>query len=184
MSTRVPSPVRVVILALAVLALSSADSLAQTVPDRQGFTLLLDVGAGIQHDTAVESTAIGLAGVNLGIGGFVTPDLAIMGRISTTTGTHEVETFFGDVDFTQISGVVGAVVQYWPSDRVNVEVGGGSGLWTTEGDSDTGLGLILGAGFTVFNRGKHNLQIGVEYLPVFTDGAIHNFGITFGYQLL
>jgi hypothetical protein len=53
-----------------------------------------------------------------------------------------------------------------------------------EGEADRGLGLILAAAFTVFNRGKHNLQVGVEYAPAFTEpGAVHNFGITFGYQL-
>jgi hypothetical protein len=45
--------------------------------------------------------------------------------------------------------------------------------------------LILGAGVTIFNRGKHNLQLGVQYSPAFTDpGTVHNMGFTFGYQFL
>ena len=41
-------------------------------------------------------------------------------------------------------------------------------------------------GVTVFNHGKHNLQVGVEYAPAFTDlvGTINNIGFTFGYQFL
>ena len=41
----------------------------------------------------------------------------------------------------------------------------------------------LGAGYSIFNRGKHNVQLGVHYTPAFTDpGTVHNFGFTFGYQ--
>ena len=38
---------------------------------------------------------------------------------------------------------------------------------------------------TIFNRGKHNIQVGVEYAPAFTDsGTVNNLGFTFGYQFL
>jgi len=47
------------------------------------------------------------------------------------------------------------------------------------------FGLLFGAAVTVFNRGKHNLQFGVQYTPAFTKpGTIHNVGFTFGYQFL
>jgi hypothetical protein len=47
----------------------------------------------------------------------------------------------------------------------------------------TALEVRLGAGFSVFNRGKHNLQVGFQYAPAFTDpGTVHSIGFTFGYQ--
>ena len=139
----------------------------------------MNLGVGIQSDTAVEESAVGLAGLNLGVGGFFKPNLAILGRFSGTNVNYE--TPFGD--FGQVSGVLGGTLQYWTSDKLYVEGGAGMGLWNADGDSERGLGLILGAGYTVWNRGKHNLQVGVEYAPVFTENAVHNFGITFGYQL-
>ena len=77
-------------------------------------------------------------------------------------------------------------LQYWVSDRLNLEGGAGFGFRTGNYTlSDGGFGLILGAGVPIFNRGKHNLQFGVQYAPAFTDpGTVHNIGFTFGYQFL
>jgi len=145
-------------------------------PSRGGFTILVNLGLGIQNDTYLEETATGLAGANLGIGAFLTPKLAILGRFSGSNVTY-------DAGFGQVSGVFGATVQYWASDRVIVEGGAGSGFWSSEGEKNSGFGLIVGASAVVFTRGKHNLLVGVEYAPAFTDpGSVHNFGITFGYQ--
>lgn len=141
---------------------------------------MVNLGAGIQNDTGIEETAVGLAGANLGLGGFVTPNLAIMARVSGTNVSYD--TIFGDI--AQVSGVLAPTLQYWANDRVSLEGGVGMGFWNAEGESSTGVGLILGVGFTLFNRGKHNLQLGLEYAPAFTEpGSVHNFGITFGYQL-
>ena len=43
------------------------------------------------------------------------------------------------------------------------------GFWNWDFDSEVGTGLIFGAGVTVLDRGRHNLQVGAEYAPVFTD---------------
>ena len=81
---------------------------------------------------------------------------------------------------------IARAVQYWLSNRFNIEAGAGVGFWNAGNDEEeSGLGLILGAGITLFNRGKHNLQFGVQYAPAFTDpGTVHNLGFTFGYQFL
>lgn len=131
----------------------------------------------------LEETAFGLGGLNVGVGGFINPNMALMFRIA---GTNVHYDFGGLGNYNQVSGVTGGVLQIWLSNRVNVEVGGGLGFWSGGDDtSDTGGGLILGAGFTVFNRGKHNLQIGVQYAPAFTDpGSVQNISFTFGYQFL
>jgi hypothetical protein len=149
---------------------------AQAAVERHGFTILVNLGVGIQHDMSFEETAVGLGGANLGIGAFVNNKLAILGRFSGTNVTY-------DLSGQQVSGVFGGTVQYWLSDLFHIEAGGGMGFWNWDFDSEVGTGLILGAGVTVFDRGHHNLQVGAEYAPVFTDSAnIHNFCITFGYQ--
>jgi hypothetical protein len=79
---------------------------------------------------------------------------------------------------------VGATLQYWVSDRVAVEAGAGVGFVEDLYEAD-GPGLILGATATIFNRGKHSLQAGVEYAPAFRPSTtITNVGFTIGYQFL
>lgn len=174
---------RVVPLFVVALLVSQSPAFAQNGPNRGGFTVLVNAGLGIQHDAAFEETAVGVSGLNLGVGGFLTEDLGLLFRVSGTTASYDAGPFG---DLTQVSGVVGATVQYWVSDRFNLEAGPGVGLWSIDGGgSQEGFGLILGAGLTLFNRGKHNLQVGIEYAPAFTDaGTVNNLGFTFGYQFL
>ena len=163
-------------LVLAMLVCSDRAS----AQDRESFTFLVDVGAGVQNDTATEQTEVGLAGLQFGAGGFLNENLALMFRLAGTNVTYD----FGGIEYNQSSGVAGPAVQYWLSDRFNVEAGAGIGYWRGDTDEDdTGFGLLLGAGVSVFNRGKHSVQVGVQYAPAFTDpGTVHNVGVTFGYQ--
>jgi hypothetical protein len=171
---------QLVALSAIIVAVTAGNASAQTSPDRGGFTFLVNLGAGIQNDKGIEETGVGVGGLNFGIGGFATPNLAILARYSGTSVSYD--TPVGDIG--QISGVFAPTLQYWASDKVYLEGGVGAGVWVAEDESNSGLGLILGAGFTVWNRGKHNLQLGFEYAPAFTDpGTVHNVGITFGYQL-
>ena len=86
-------------------------------------------------------------------------------------------------DGWQTSGIAGPILQYWPRDRVNVFAGAGLGFRRADGRRDSGLGLTLGAGVTALRRGRHNLQVGFDYAPVFVGrGATHNVGVTLGYQ--
>lgn len=127
---------------------------------------------------------MGLAGLNFGVGGFLTRDLPLMFRLS---GTNVAYDFGPSGDYRQVSGVAGPAVQYWLSDRFNLEAGAGVGFWSSPDtdEANGALGIILGAGVTIFNRGRHNLQFCVQYAPAFTDpGTVHNVGVTFGYQFL
>lgn len=168
---------RATLFSLFVTVLFSTSVFAQ---DRGGFTALVDLGAGVQNDSSIEETAVGLAGLSFGAGAFLNENLAVMFRLAGTRVTYDLNGF----DYGQSSGFFGPSLQYWLSDRVNVETGAGWGFWRGDTDEDnTGFGLLLGAGVSVFNRGKHNLQVGVQYAPAFTDpGTVHNFGFTFGYQ--
>jgi hypothetical protein len=154
----------------------STNPVAQAAPStRGGFTVLTNMGLGIQRDGDVEETAVGFGGINFGVGGFVHPRLAILGRFSLTTASYDF--------FDQTSGVGGATVQYWVSDRFIVEAGGGTGLRSDTFEGDFGFGLIFSASTVVWNRNGHNLLVGAEYAPAFTSAStVHNIGITFGYQ--
>jgi hypothetical protein len=146
-------------------------------PDRSGFTMILDVGIGLQKDAAFPESEVGIGGINLGLGGFVNENTAVLFRASGTTVDY------GGV--TQTSGVGGPAVQYWVDERLAIEGGIGLGFWDVSGTDDTGLGVILAASYALWNRGSHNLFIGAEYAPAFTDPeTVHNFGIVFGWQLL
>jgi hypothetical protein len=146
---------------------------------RKGFTILVNLGAGVQHDSFFEASAGGLAGLNLAVGGFDNPRTAVTFRVSGTN----VRYGSGIFRVNQGSGVAGPAIQYWTSDRVNIEAGIGVGFWQTALADDTGLGLILSTNGVVFSQGRHSLQFGVEYAPVFVEsGTIHNVGFTFGYQ--
>ena len=170
---------RVVVLVALTTVFAGTRAFAQ---DRGGFTALIDMGVGVQTDTSLEETEVGLAGLSGGVGAFLTRDFALMFRFSGTNVVYD----FGSVGkYRQVSGVAAPTVQYWISDQFNIEAGAGVGFWSGADESETGLGLILGAGVTILNRGKHNLQIGVHYTPAFIDpGSIHNVGFTFGYQFL
>jgi hypothetical protein len=168
--------IRAAVVAFIVVLFLSGRVSAQ---DRGGFTALVDLGVGVQSDSAIEETAVGVAGVQFGVGAFVNRDLAVMFRLVGTTVNYDLD----GVEYGQTSGVVGPAVQWWLSDRFNVEGGAGWGFWNGADDKDSGLGLLFGAGVSVFNRGKHNLQVGVQYVPAFTTpGTVHNLGFTFGYQ--
>lgn len=180
-------------IVLLSVCLTTGTAIAQTEdatntrrgPNRAGFSLLLTMGVGLQNQEALNESTTGLGGLNLGIGGFISPDLAVMFRFSGTNVTFDdVGPFQRRVD--SVSGVGGPAIQYWVSDYVNVEGGLGLGIANTDpGTEESGFGVILGVGFSFFHRGKNSLQIGVEYAPVFIDaGNVHNVSIAFGWQLL
>ena len=124
--------------------------------------------------------SFGLAGANVGVGGFLTNDLALLFRFSGTSVNRDLGPF---ESLTLISGVLGPTVQYWVSDRINIQGGVGPAFWNEGFTRETGFGVIAGVSAVVVGRGKHSLQVGVEYAPAFTDSAtVHNLGVTFGYQ--
>ena len=165
-------------------------------PDRDGFTLLLSAGVGIQDDKGLEDNAVGLSGLNIGIGVFLNEQFALMARISGTTADYDIELGLNpEPEVRQVSGILALSGQYWVSDKVYVEGGPGVAIFNAEVDfgeilgteevNDRAFGVFLGAGFTLSNRGKNDLQLGIEYAPGFFEvGTIHNIGFTLRYQLL
>lgn len=178
---------------------AQAQAQAPSQSQRGGFTVRVNFGVGIANlalvrdddpfverdDFSAPDVAVGCACESWAVGGFLTTDLALMFRIVGTTVFHDIS--YRDTTWRddQFGGMGGLAAQYWISDRFNVEAGLGVGLVETPWETYKGLGLILGTGMTIFNRGKHNLQIGIEYAPTFTDPrTVHNLGFTFGYQFL
>jgi len=165
--------------ALLLAGAVTAASAQAVSPVRSGFTLLLDIGVGFQRDEFFGQTETGVGGLNLGLGGFLSENLALMFRGSGTTVSY--------AGGTQISGTGGGSLQYWVNDKLFIEGGAGVGFWDFDSgnQSETALGLILAAGYSIWNNAGHNLFIGVEYAPAFTDpDTVHNVGIVFGWQLL
>jgi hypothetical protein len=142
----------------------------------RSFTVFVNLGPGIQHDSDYQQTEVGLSGLNFGAGWFVTDRLAVLVRFSGTTVTY-----FSSV--SQASGVWGGTIQYWMNDWASVEAGAGFGRWWDEfSDSETGVGLIIGFQASAFHKGNHHFRVGFEYAPVFTDIMVQNVGFTVGYQ--
>lgn len=173
----------VTLVALCVLV-PARDARSQ---DRQGFTLLLSLGYGLQSGGILEESTDGLAGLNLGIGGFISDDTALMFRVSGTNVSYEYDLPFpyGSSSTDVISGVAVFDLQYWATDRLNLEFGAGFGFVDADnlGD-DRGLGMLAGIGYSVLLRGKYSLQLGVEYAHAILDETVHNVGFNVGFQFL
>jgi hypothetical protein len=168
------------------VAAQAVDSLpvsaAPQGPDRSGFTLLLTMGVGFQKLDAGRDWGTGLGGLNLGLGGFVSPNLAVLFRFSGTNVRYgEPYEFLGDI----VSGFAGPSVQYWASDSFNFEGGLGVGVVGYEnGGSRRAVGALLAAGYSFYHKKKSSLQVGIEYSFVASWGGAHNLIIAFGWQLL
>lgn len=151
---------------------------------KNGLTFELNLGIGsmiVSSDTDSKSET-SLAGLSLGIGGFVNKQLAVTARIAGGTYTDDAgrltQAFFGPA------------VQYWATP--NVWLGGGIGLGVLAidvngagSDSNTDLGFDVRAGYT-FNPGtKHSFNISAEFTRSQADnGAVSVVGVLAGWQIL
>lgn len=150
---------------------------------RTGLTFEANLGFGllrISDDNDGESEGA-LGGLNLGVGGWVNPKLAVTLRAAGVTYSEDggsiTQAFFGPS------------AQYFVSP--NAFVGGGIGLGVARvsidgigSDSETGFALDLRAGYTFNPDSKHAFNASVEITPAFIEDL--NFtGIAFlaGYQL-
>jgi hypothetical protein len=166
-----------------------SESAARDAPNRQGFTLELGIGGALTFVTSeVTSTTFcfgqgcpiteqsttssetvtygGLAPLSIGIGGFVSPHIALLFR---ATGSSYVR---GNDQW--VNAIYGGVVQYWPSDVVVLGAGAGAAVLgksafysTGNSSSRTGFGFSLRAGVAVANYTHHSLRLAAEVLPAF-----------------
>ena len=169
------------LLALLIPVTTQAQSSQQ--PMRKGFTLVVKAGTGFQQDGRFNESAFGLEGFDIGLGEFLTEDLAVMLRVSTVEVTYD--NLFG---FNQVSGFAGATLQYWMNNRFYVEGGPGVGFSRIKNVGDNtavGISALAGVGMSVHAWGKHNILVGIEYSPSFytSESTIHSAGLKVGYQL-
>jgi hypothetical protein len=153
-------------------------------PVRDGLTFEANLGFGIfrvSNDSGDSDSENGLGGLNLGIGTFVNPNMAISLRAAGVT--------YSDDGGSITQAFFGPSVQYFVSP--NAFVGGGVGLGVARieidglgSDSETGFAVDLRAGYS-FNPGaKHSFNASVEITPAFIEDVTFT-GIAFlaGYQL-
>jgi hypothetical protein len=140
---------------------------------RHGFTM--ELGLGISQTSVSsqvgerEHSGIGLAPLSLGLGGFLSPRLAIIGRAAGTS------TFRDDAkgsSYQTVNGFYGPTLQYWVTDRFYL--GGGPGLALLGADPlgdrkrdihflEAGFGLNARAGFAFALPGDHHaLVLGID----------------------
>jgi hypothetical protein len=172
----------------------------------QGVTVELNLGVGFMwsrdNSTGMESqTYTSLGGLDIGIGGWVSPQIAVSGRIAGVTYSEDI----GNGNTLSLTGAFfGPSVQYWVDDHL--WFGGGIGLAVarvlsssdstidTSSASQTGFGIDLRAGYTFTSSSKNSFNISVELTPgIFstTDamgnsstGTLNGFAILAGYQYL
>ena len=140
-------------------------------PRREGFTLELGLGGAVTSVSGVPglSGAVrpGIGGLSLGLGGFVSRDLALSLRI---TGSQSWATNAGG-DTSMISfGAVGLGVQYYVTDRVFAGASAGLGHLTAvplDGGSSYVEAGIAGSGrvgWAFFTTKEHQLAATAEVM--------------------
>jgi hypothetical protein len=157
-------------------------------PDRSGMTFELSVGFGITSVTPDEGSGDsfnGLSGLNLGVGGWISPKTALTVRIA---GTSFHENFGGDIDVQFISGLLGLSAQQMITEQAWVGGGVGIGIFTDDQDNtdaESGLGLDLRAGYNFYQSTKNAFSAQIEITPGFFDGArVTGIGLQLGWQAL
>lgn len=134
---------------------------------RNGMTFEANIGFGWIHaanDNDSDTSDLGLGGLDIGVGGWINPHLAAGARIAGVT--------YSDNGARLTSGVLVGALQYWVDDHI--WFGGGLGLGVLalsgdniDGDSVTGLGMDLRAGYTFSTTSENTFNVSVELTPTF-----------------
>ena len=158
---------------------------------RQGFTMAYSAGVGVTHlspEGGESEAEVSAPIIRAELGGFVTPDLAIMGKLDQGT---LYERMAGELETFNIY-YLGASAQYWLSHTLSVSgsIGLGiftPGLYSTDLDIDTEVGMAgsLGAGYTLFTTQTGGaIRLGLDVQPtVASDLTFVTTSLTLGWQL-
>jgi hypothetical protein len=154
---------------------------------RQGFTFGLSVGAGaafLNPKTGDSKNDGGLGGINVMIGGFLNPDLAL---VLKAAGVN-----YGPFDSqlsTGIAGVAGPAVEYWLSDHFNLVGGVGVGLISMEDNrgfatmKEAGFGGMVSVNYFPWALKHHGLGFSIDLTPIFTSNySILTYQAGFSWQ--
>jgi hypothetical protein len=172
-------------LAIAVLAMSVVPTSAQGV-ERSGFLIGFSLGGGsVMPDCDGCETKSGPA-LDIHVGGMLNEKLALM--FDGTGITWSIDDPSGDA--TGNSTVSAVAVQYWPAPKFWVKGGAGFGSVGCSdkdicGDTESGLGLMVGAGVELIQKGKFTLDLQGRLATYSVDdegesARINQFAITLG----
>lgn len=154
-------------------------------PETSAGTSEISVGLGVFSIAGISQTRFG--GLDLGVGGFVSPRLALTARLA---GGTIIES-----DVVAYVGVLGPNAQYWLDDHI--WLGGGLGLGfmlASAGGDDSaavaGSGVDLRAGYSFGQRGNSwNVSVeatsfseGMSFAMPFDDRALTVLSFLVGYQ--
>lgn len=159
-------------------------------PYRSGFTLELGIGFGVTHllpKGGTNETKIGLAPLSLSLGGFVTPQLAIMFRMAGTSYFHRTVL---DQLQTSVLGFYGVHVQWWFNRWLMLSGGPGLALYgvvfnrtSIDAKIKAGFGLSVRLGFAFATWRHHALRFSLELFPsIFQKMTIMAEALNFEWQ--
>ncbi|MFT3695262.1 MAG: transporter [Kofleriaceae bacterium] len=180
---------------VAALVVSCGLASAQPAEDpHRGFTFEANLGVGWLHESGngySHTMPATLAPLDVSIGGFLTNQLALVGRIAGTEGQDD------GANFRYLNGFVGPAVQYWFTPQLWASGGLGLAIFGENGDShyDSGLALDLRVGYTFFTWFRQSANVSVELIPArYATGDdltgvnyiehVTSFAILLGYQFL
>ncbi len=131
---------------------------------------MLSIGFGmttISPEQGDGETENGLAGLNLDLGTYLNPELAVFVSLNGTSFT--IDSPIGDLNF--FNGFAGVIAQYWLNPQVALGGGAGLGIFSVynddDSDSETGLALTGRASY----RFAGSWQGMIAVTPSFYDGA-------------
>jgi hypothetical protein len=156
----------------------------QPVSLKNGMTVELNLGLGWMTSSESDKSYTGIGGLSLGVGGWVSPQVAITGRIAGATISENGE---------QLSNIFfGPSLQYWVND--NFWLGGGIGLGILADNCDgcesvTGFGFDARVGYTFSVSSENTFNVSFELNPEHysengVSATITSVGILLGYQHL
>jgi hypothetical protein len=153
-----------------------------------GLTFEANLGFGWVHlstDSDSDTSDLGVAGLSLGVGGWVSPQLAITARVAGVT--------LSENDARLTNGFLGPSAQYWLQDRFWLGAGAGLAFLSVSdnynGDSIRGFGLDLRAGVTFTSGSENTFNASLEINPGFysengSSATFTSIGFLVGYQHL
>ncbi|MBW1808023.1 MAG: hypothetical protein JRJ87_07475 [Deltaproteobacteria bacterium] len=154
-----------------------ADSNPAQAQERSGFTLQLDFGAGLIEPTFSNMPHFGFS-AGLGVGGFVTENLAILARANAVyIRWEEYEGRMAQF----ISVFFGVHAQYWICNSFFISGGPGAVFVAYEevdgSGSNFSWGISLRTGYSFLTTTHHSLQVTLEFTNIDVHALMANLSL-------
>jgi hypothetical protein len=156
---------------------------------RHGMTFEANIGFGwmrASNDSMSDTSDLSLRGLNIGLGSWVNPHLALGARIAGVT--------YSETGGRLTNAVLVGGLQYWANDHVWFGGGVGFGVLAASADggnsdSVSGFGMDLRAGYTFSSATVNTFNVSFELTPTFlsengSSATITGIAVLLGYQHL